>query len=50
MTEDELKALVELLNRCPMTIAEQMWVQGIISREMQKLAAAKEQGQDDGEH
>ena len=49
MTEDELKALVELLNRCPMTIAERMWVQGIISREMQKLAAAGESEPNDRE-
>jgi hypothetical protein len=32
MTQPELIALVELLNRAPMTQGERMWVQGLIAR------------------
>lgn len=32
MTPQELQALVELLNRCPMTAAERMWCQTLIER------------------
>lgn len=32
ITPDELRALVELLNRCPMTAAERFWVQSIINK------------------
>lgn len=32
MTPQELAALVELLNRCPMTAAERQWMQMVINR------------------
>jgi len=32
MSDQELIALVELLNRCPMTAAERQWAQALISR------------------
>lgn len=33
MTQPELVALVEIINRCPMTQAERMWLQALIARE-----------------
>ncbi len=33
MTQPELLALVELLNRAPMTQAERLWCQALIARE-----------------
>lgn len=38
MSQQELSALVELLNRCPMTAAERQWAQSLITR----LAAESE--------
>ncbi len=32
MNEEELKALVEILNRAPVSQAERFWLQGIVSR------------------
>ena len=32
MNENELKALIDLLRRLPMTPAEQLWVQALIGR------------------
>lgn len=41
MTEQELQALVQLLNRTPMTQAERLWVQGLIQRELEQARVAK---------
>lgn len=41
MTEQEIQALVELLNRTPMTQAERLWVQALIQREVEQARAAK---------
>ena len=32
MTQDELNALVELLNRLPMTMPERLWVSALLQR------------------
>ena len=32
MTQDEINALVELLNRLPMTMAERLWVSNLLQR------------------
>ena len=32
MTQQELNALVEILNRCPMTQAERIWLAGLVER------------------
>jgi len=45
VTQQELQALVELLNRCPMTGAERIWVQELIGR----LAAAIDEEKPEGE-
>lgn len=42
MTQDELLALVELLNRIPMTRAEAQWISALLAR----LKAAVEVQQD----
>ena len=47
MTQDELDALVTILQRAPMTPAEALWVQGIITAEAQRIRAAKPQLQPD---
>jgi hypothetical protein len=40
MTKEELLALVELLNRTPMTQAEKLWLQSVLNRELAKLEQA----------
>ena len=47
MTQDELDALVTILQRAPMTPAEALWVQGIITAEAKRIEAAKPQLQPD---
>lgn len=42
MTQQEIQALIALLNRTPMTLAEQLWVQVMIG----KLATAREPTQE----
>ncbi len=37
MTREELNALIELLNRIPLTQSERLWLQALISRELAKL-------------
>ena len=37
MTKDELIALVELLNRTPMTMAEKLFVQALVNKLEQAL-------------
>jgi hypothetical protein len=32
MSEEEIKALVEILNRAPVTVAERLWLQALIQR------------------
>jgi hypothetical protein len=32
MTKEELAALVEILNRCPVTGAERLWLQALIDK------------------
>lgn len=39
MTEQEIQALVELLNRAPMTQAERLWLQALIQREVEQARA-----------
>ena len=39
MTEIELQALLDLLNRTPMTRAEQLWVQTLVNRLMAEIKA-----------
>lgn len=41
MAEDEIKALVEILNRAPMTQAERLWVQALIQREVEQARKAQ---------
>jgi hypothetical protein len=41
MTEDEIKALIQLLQRTPLTQAEALWVQALIER--LRRAASPEQ-------
>jgi hypothetical protein len=41
MTNQEWTALIEILNRTPMTQAERLWIQALITREMQRLAEQK---------
>lgn len=36
MSQQELAALVELLNRVPMTAGEKLWAQGFLDREVVK--------------
>lgn len=42
MTQQELMALVEILNRCPLTAAERLWLQALITR-LQSQTQEKEQ-------
>jgi len=42
MTLQELQAIVELLNRTPMTQAERLWLQALINREQAKLMEVKD--------
>lgn len=42
MTGKDLQALVQLLNRVPMTVAEQLWCQRFIA-ELQELVNQKQQ-------
>ena len=39
MTQQELNALVEILNRCPMTQAERLWLAGLVQRIEKEIAA-----------
>ena len=41
MTEQEIQALVELLNRTPLSQAERLWLQTLIKRETEKARAVK---------
>lgn len=41
MTEQEIQALVELLNRAPMTQAERLWLQALIQRELAQAQKAQ---------
>jgi len=41
MTEQEIHALVELLNRVPLTQAERLWLQALIQRELEQARAVK---------
>lgn len=43
MTTDELQALVEILNRAPMTHAERLWLQALIQREIARVQAEAKQ-------
>jgi hypothetical protein len=36
MSQEELNALIALLNRCPMTPAEMLWLQALLQR-LQKV-------------
>jgi len=38
MTLDQLRAIVELLQRTPMTTAERLWTQGVINEELEAAA------------
>lgn len=42
MSKAELLAMIELLNRCPMTQAERLWAQEVINRELAKFPPEKE--------
>ena len=44
MTTPELAALVELLNRCPMTAAERLWCQALIERLAKSQSSGGESG------
>lgn len=37
MTQTEWNAIIELLNRVPLTQAERLWLQSLIEREISKL-------------
>ena len=37
MTQIEWQALIELLNRIPLTQAERLWIMELIKREMEKF-------------
>ena len=43
MTQEELLALVELLNRVPMTRAEAQWVSALLARLKEAVEAVKQQ-------
>lgn len=38
MSEQEWAALIEILNRTLVTQAERLWIQALITREMQRIA------------
>jgi hypothetical protein len=40
MTEAEWQALIEILNRVPLTLSEKMWLRALIAREMEKFIPA----------
>jgi len=44
LTPEELRALVEVLNRCPLTLAERLTIQRIVGILEQQLASAPEDG------
>ena len=41
MTEQEIQALVEILNRAPVTQAERLWLQALIQRVLEQARKAK---------
>lgn len=41
MSEQELIALVQLLNRASLSQAERLWIQALIERELQRAREAK---------
>lgn len=41
MTREELQALIEILNRAPVSQAERMWVQALVLRESQRIVEAE---------
>lgn len=43
MSKEELAALVELLNRVPMTAGEKLWAQAWLNQQAAKIAAQAEQ-------
>jgi hypothetical protein len=43
MTLQEWQALIELLNRAPITQAEKLWLQELIDREIAKLKSQEKQ-------
>jgi len=45
LNEQELMALVQLLNRCPMSSAELLWVQALISK-LRQGAVAQQQNRE----
>lgn len=46
MTEIELQALLDLLNRTPMTRAEQLWLQALVNRLMAEIKARANEEQE----
>ncbi len=42
MTEQEIQALIQIINRAPMTQGETLWVTQILNRELQRARAAAE--------
>lgn len=46
LTTDELRALVELLERVPMTTAERLWVQALVNRMAELMHAVQEKKSD----
>lgn len=43
MNQQEWTALIELLNRIPVTQAERMWLQEVINREMAKFQKVEDE-------
>lgn len=43
MTEQEWTALIEILNRTPVSTAERLWIQMLIARELQRIAEQRQQ-------
>lgn len=43
MTEKEWTALIEILNRTPVSAAERLWLQMVIARELQRIAEQEQQ-------
>jgi hypothetical protein len=39
MTEQEWAAIIEILNRAPVTLAERQWLQALIDRELARSRA-----------
>ena len=46
LNEQELVALVQLLNRCPMSSAELLWTQALISKLRQGAVAQQQQNRE----